>query len=365
MRKSEEFRISFLIGNGFDIKLLKEKHSNNLTTYSAFYEWLKSNEPNKKNIIYNSIRESQNNSDWEKWSDFELGLVNEIIPMVSNPEKNYEIEHFLNDYMELQLSFSKFLNQTVTPELLLAASEIDSEPFLQNFLKDLSEQSFNEIRKPDSRFGKYLSSNGKAIKLKYDFYNFNYTSLLDNYLFNDVNLKPFSSTNNNSKFFHDEVKDKETGWYISRDVNIYHPHGRQEISPSILFGVSEGDQLGTSYDNDLKRFIKSEWINVKSGNFDRIDSTDLFVIMGHSIGESDKWWWKKLAKLMLEKDKPKHLIIYQFGDEKLKENFINCIEKYSDGIQHGFNNDSLLKLEKLIHIIKFTEDNPPAFAFNF
>lgn len=108
----EQNNIMVFIGNGFDISILKKYRDDGLvSSYSKFYDFLCYKGFDKKNLLYEKMEEDKKNNK-ENWSDFECSL-GELLQ--SNIPTN-TLEEALK---EIQGMFLLFLNEIVTPEVLL------------------------------------------------------------------------------------------------------------------------------------------------------------------------------------------------------------------------------------------------------
>lgn len=133
-------------------------------------------------------------------------------------------------------------------------------------------------------------------------------------------------------------------------IDIFHPHGIQDVPKSLLFGIENKNY----YDQrDYRRiFVKSLWAQCQSKYNGKFDETELFIIYGCSIGASDNWWWSRIYKRLIC-EKPAELIIYNYGNENesaIKEKFIRncCLENR--------NIEEENKAKKNIYIINFGAD---------
>lgn len=160
------------VGNGFDIKILKKLNKKILPLYQKFFDFLEYAECNKENKLFLKMKQDKGNT--ENWCDFENALY-ELIPTGDLDELN---EHLF----ELQTLFSMFLSNIVTTEVI---KEIGSNATkynwainsLENILGDLDTDSLQNMN-----FSKNVIKNGHHQLFVFKFYNFNYTSLLDNYI---------------------------------------------------------------------------------------------------------------------------------------------------------------------------------------
>ena len=83
---------------------------------------------------------------------------------------------------------------------------------------------------------------------------------------------------------------------------MVHPHGIQYTPRSLLFGID-------SATGSARRLTKPYWAQNEIKYGDLFADTDLFIVFGCSLGETDGWWWRTIAKTLLQVDKSE-LIIY-------------------------------------------------------
>lgn len=181
----KEHIVMIFIGNGFDISVLKKYGKGITTSYESFYSFFKYIYSNKTNNLLIQQMEKAKSEGKNNWSDFEEILYQTLF-VLPDSEKE-QIDKLNNDLSEIRQAFSRFLNDVVDNDIISSiskANDIAKEPFFENcakktlkcsFLKDLSKEQY-EIMCFHNNF-----DNNEL--LKYVFINFNYTSLLDNYLY--------------------------------------------------------------------------------------------------------------------------------------------------------------------------------------
>lgn len=348
-------QVMVFVGNGFDISVLK-KYGNGVTTsYPTFYSFYKYRYPeNKDNSLILQMEKARDEGK-ENWSDFEALLTEQLLNM--NATNKEEIDKLNKDLGEIQKAFSRFLNEVVnsdTLEKISAATEQVPKGkkslailSISEFLGDLSEKQYTA--------NKFQSKVDNNEKLNMVFINFNYTALLDNYVYLDKESfepSPYNTSNNNLVF--NSNPNNYPGHVGFNDpfccltTELHHPHGYQDVPKSLLFGtepINNKMKLVSAYDS-RRMFIKSYWAQseLKYGKF--FDESELFIIYGCSMGESDNWWWRKIYTRL--KADEAELIIYNFGTEdekKIKKRFIKgcCIvpDEYTEIV------------EKNIYVINF------------
>lgn len=89
--------------------------------------------------------------------------------------------------------------------------------------------------------------------------------------------------------------------YLVSDV--VHPHGVQHTPRSLLFGIDDVDDAG------VKRLSKPYWAQNKVKYGDLFQKTDMFIIFGCSLGETDRWWWRSILDGLLS-NKDADMVLY-------------------------------------------------------
>lgn len=360
---SGQKNVMILVGNGFDIKILSKVFGKKVTTsYSKFFDYLQYAGCGKENLIFSRMKEDKKKYEesggvlCQNWSDFEVSLYD--LATCEN------IETLREHLFEIQTYFSMFLAEIVTPEVLKTLGEKASKNewavnTMRKFLGDLDEESFGKLRFVDERH--YLLYN-------FLFINFNYTSLLDNYIWLDkkqFDPMPNSSVDRNFVFYsnpkgYKNCKGIKKNWRPSSYIltDIIHPHGLQAIPKSILFGYDP--ETFDSHKRVEKEFVKVFWARNELKYRECFEGTELFIIYGASIGKTDRWWWKGIFDLLL-KDVAE-LIIYNYSTtmldsvEETKNKFIDaCFEK--EETRNAVSVEEIKKVYSNIYVVNFNDDH--------
>lgn len=325
----KQHNIMVLVGNGFDINVLSKYRDDFIDTrYAKFYDFVKYIGYNKNNVLIHKMEEAKEIGK-ENWSDFEA-----LIPEVIQNEKDCELLNV--SLSELQEKFSLFLNEAVTPQIENSLG-IDStknnwaKRSISSFVGDLDEKSFKKL--------KFFADLWHHDVFNFLFVNFNYTSLLDDYIYLDkrqFNPHQYKTVDTNFSFqanpnrYVNDFKDYGlkgnivfSGYVHNR---VIHPHGYQNIPRSLLFGASDDE-----FENDLemRKFNKDYWTQYELNYGSLFNDTKLFIIYGSSVGESDKWWWKNICKTLekkVETNEVSELIIYSY---KIKFDVMDFLNKYA------------------------------------
>ena len=323
------------IGNGFDISVLKKYGKGITTSYDSFYSFFKYKyHDNYDNLLIKQMEKAKAENK-ENWSDFEAILDNALSSL---SESNREqIKKLSENLSEIQQAFSSFLNDIIdndvinniskANDIIVGSKENCAKRILKcSFLKDLTKVQYEAMD-----FHNRLKNNET---LKYVFINFNYTALLDNYLYLNKKIfdpEPYNTSNNNitldinpNEYEHATFPDP---YMQLMPTDIFHPHGTQHVPKSLLFGIENKNYCNK--DDHRRIFIKSLWAQCQSKYDDIFNETELFIAYGCSIGKSDNWWWSRIYKRLISEN-PAELIIYNYckGNEdenEIKDKFIkNC-----------------------------------------
>lgn len=233
---------------------------------------------------------------------------------------------------------------------------------LSRFLGDLSEEDYKTIRFPANT--KYYDM------LNFVVFNFNYTALLDDYLYLDrkqFNPHPYKVADRNFAFipnpndYDSDVHDiKYKQWLSYIMMDIIHPHGVQNIPRSILFGFNDTKQLQGDYSiESVEHFIKPYWgqNDVKYKHY--FAETELYIIFGMSIGKTDKWWWKNIVDSL--QNGKSELIIYMYESEDKKITVTDVKEKFLSECGVVLNEDARESVLDRIYVVLYGADKKRIF----
>lgn len=161
------------------------------------------------------------------------------------------------------------------------------------------------------------------------------------------------------------------------NTTIIHPHGKQWIPNSMLFGFSSIDELSNrnQYRQDynmrhrVRSFLKPYWSR-SDLKYERLfPATDIFITFGVSLGETDKWWWKHILTELESVNHECELIIYNYDNKEdtgkaknVKRNFIkNSLSKNSTDLV----DKTLKKISDYIYVVNFNDMKPVSFTQPF
>lgn len=354
-----QHNIMILVGNGFDMGITSAVDpSQTVCSYSNFYRFVMDKGMDDKTCcIYPTMKTRKMSGD-ESWADFER-----IISSLIDCDDFYDddVDWIERDIETVQNHFSEFLNQNVTADLLikigeLSENELLSKQGMSKFLGDLDVEDSKVIEFPHNTNHYHL--------FNYLFVNFNYTQLLDNYIY--LGKKQFvpskyHTVDTNFEFYPDPCRKS----FDSLEINPYrsltsyssyliydiiHPHGFQDVPRSILFGADKSFEF-----NQAKRnLIKPYWAQCDRKYSDYFDDCELFVIFGMSLSETDSWWLDKIYDSL--RDNQAELIIYYYckdgritkGD--IKNKFIKAC------VRHGDDKDRHSVTER-IYVVLHSDNN--------
>lgn len=376
-----------LVGNGFDIAALTQLDAKYRTDYQSFFFYLKSLNFNAENMIFKKMDElrqeheeklNHGKAGFPNWSDFEARLQE----FVSGSEV-IDYVNLRQDLSEIQRHFSSFLDLVVSPELLnkldeQAQKHLWAYSTFGRFLADLGFIAYQNLIFPGSVNHYHL--------FNFNVVNFNYTFLLDNYLYLDqdqFNPHPNSTVDTNFIFrrnprdysYPGEPRhhrpDSNTGCSAYLMTEIHHPHGVQSIPRSLLFGIDGTDKEASR--GSTHQFEKTFWAQTPRRYRKMIAETELFIIFGSSIGETDRWWWRHILHKVYD---GAELIIYKYyppnlpnskkePESQIKDHFIN--DNYDPELFGGYELDSdmLSDIKHGIRVVTYTNSTTlSAFGFN-
>ena len=276
---------TFLLGNGFDVCLgLK-------TRYSEFYENHYIKLPRKDLAPYlKTFREeieqyvesgSQKSGDDIDWADLEMAL-GQYSEKLTYPEEYIgiilDVNQELKNYIALQ-------NRDIVLDEK-KANKIVGDFCLPDSTRYLSQQY-------NSAVSSFKNSHPGIEEI--NFITFNYTETLEHI----IKLGGSKSIRPNSAGYTTSLKE------------ILHIHSHIKEDPAIIVGVNDKSQIANvkfrDNENVLDVIVKPR-TNDMFGNGKNsqaeilLRSTDLYVIFGASIGDTDKKWWTMIGKELVNKD---------------------------------------------------------------
>ncbi len=349
----DQHNIMIFIGNGFDIAVLKKYRDDNLvSSYSKFYDYLCYKGFDTDNVLFKKMSADKCGGK-ENWSDFECSL-DELL------QSNFPTEELNEALSEIQNMFLLFLNEIVTPEILVRLNNdvvINKwgKKALSSFLGDLDLEDYEKMEFPQKTNHYHMYN--------YLFVNFNYTSLFDNYIYLDkyqFEPHPYKTVDTNFEFYPNPrgfIKNganERTVWSSFVMTDTIHPHGYQNIPRSLLFGI-ENDKYVS--DREHNRFNKSYWAqnNQKyKSYFDKDENeVELFIIFGTSMGETDSWWWRNVYESLLKKNS--ELIIYYYNSNHYEKDYVK--QKFINACKVDPTEEEISKVKERIYVVLYNNSD--------
>lgn len=344
-----QYNIMALVGNGFDIQVLSGLEVVTDTRYESFYHYLKYRKFNPANRILGRM-ERLKNIGAENWSDVEkaigeLRTVDRVHPDV-----------IAADVREVQREFARFLDQVATPDVLsrLGEKAVADKLTMMSFTKFLGDiedaDEYSKMRLP-------LRLNiGDLFNFK--FINFNYTTLLDDFIYLDqtqFDPHPYKSSDRNSNFRpnprgHRHAPERQgfsMASYLVSDV--VHPHGVQFTPRSLLFGIDEVDDAGA------RRLSKPYWAQNKVKYEELFAQTDLFIIFGCSLGETDRWWWRAIIDGLMRNEDADLILYWRRGAREAGLTATELRARFAEAAGYGVGSSAHDILEDRVRVVLYDD----------
>lgn len=280
--------ILYIIGNGFDIA------QNIKTSFTDFLKYY-TNRSIDGRVAISSLKASIT-EDINTWADFEkqFGLYTSSFDTI---EQYQEVIDDIRDNLEAFLIAER-------EKFILGPNKSEK------FLKDL----FNPV--------KYLFPSDK-----------NSIHFSDNYP--NVNIVTFNYTDTIEKVIGNDVPFEYSRTMMSSEIvsSLIHVHGT--LGETILFGVNDVSQIAnedlsksTIVQNELIKPVANYGMHntINESVEHLIGTSDLIILFGTSIGETDNKWWELIGKRL--KSKGAQLIYF------VKSDFVyNSKKAYKYGIE--------------------------------
>ncbi|MGL5827771.1 MAG: AbiH family protein [Nocardioides sp.] len=370
-RLRSQHNIMVLVGNGFDIQVTRRYKSRFSPRYPAFYHYLASRDFDSSNLVVQQMAAAKEDGQ-ENWSDIESAIGNLVRPEGAwhSADAVYEAT------LAVQTAFSEYLELVAPPKLLArigqdSASNSLAIRSMADLIGDVAEGSptFSSFAFPEETAHYDL--------FNYLFVNFNYTPLLDDYVFRDAQqFQPQAHKHADRNFMFrpnpknhsDGHGNHETGWSGYVRSEVIHPHGQQSIPRSLLFGIDAPDGLDQGRDS-LRRLMKPYWAMSRIEYSHLFPDTRLFIVFGCSLGESDGWWWRRVYEALnrqtAEGSPLSELIIYWWTPvanrvprETVLDTFFACVTANSDAPEAEAERTSV---EERIQVVVYTDESAPVF----
>lgn len=245
------------------------------------------------------------------WSYFEKQLGEYTKKFTSATKKA-----FISQVKDFENSFIAYLKQQESNLSFENSASILT--LMTNAL--LTYYSVNNLHTESSLRIKALYDSHLSENHRYNFINFNYTSVLENC------LKVFSNSIICKRKFREFEKNDGIG-------KIVHVHGSYDSFP--LMGLNDESQIANkelANDKSFVRYIVKPLLNAAHRmNYDKestelISTSKLICVYGMSLGETDKKWWDIILN-WLSKDSARQLIIFDYDEQYTSSNQFSWLEK--------------------------------------
>ena len=272
--------ITFMIGNGFDINIGLN------TDYKSFLNYYleqvtlneKTKEPDEDILAFKKLI----SEDIEYWSALEkaLGEMSVVEPLntVEGLIKcKRDLDRQLKDYLVKQQERVDYSNKNA-----YGAAMSKSLEHFRLSLKPMTERRLTSI------FDRF-----SAESIVYNAITFNYTNVFRT-VFSAMSDPVGTHNRGTSSYRHNKGK-------------MVHIHGTTELS--MIVGVNDESQIKNedlARDKRVQAYMIKPRMNELSKEarneeaISAIDASAIIVLFGMSIGETDKYWWKYIAKHMLK-----------------------------------------------------------------
>lgn len=362
-----QHNIMVLVGNGFDIQVTRRYQSRFSPRYQAFYHYLAAREFDSSNLVVQQMAVAKE-AGQENWSDIESAIEHLVKPGGSG----HTAEAVYEATLAVQTAFSEYLELVAPPEFLARLGKDSATNSLA--IRSMAEL-IRDVAEFSPTFGSFAfpAETDHYDLFNYLFVNFNYTPLLDDYVFRDAQqFQPQAHMYADRNFMFrpnpsghpDGEWNQDTGWSSYVRSEVIHPHGQQSIPRSLLFGIDAPDGLDQGRDT-RRRLMKPYWAMNRIEYGHLFPDTRLFVIFGCSLGESDGWWWRRIYEalkgLATDGSPQSELIIYWWTSspnavtrETVLDTFFASVEANS-----GEPKPDRLSVEERIQVVVYTDESPP------
>lgn len=283
-------RITFMIGNGFDLELgLKTKYKDFISVYTKL---------STDDKVLKDFRENVD-QDSEAWSDAEVQMGR--LTHKYDASKEEELRRSYRDFVkELGNYFAKEQKRVIDAE---KENELAERVFrgLLSFCDKLEEPAQKAVKKTLEQYG----------ILDYSILDYNYTTLIDTAFHNIKNNKKLIGTHSGA----------DGSLYSVEFSSICHVHGR--LDKAMILGVDNRKQIAKAEFMNNPKFVRA-WIkpevnkNLRYGYDEEakriIDDSCVICIYGMSIGETDTTWWTYVMQ-WLAADENHQLIVFIYDKD--------------------------------------------------
>lgn len=356
-----------LVGNGFDIQVTRRYESRFSPRYPAFYHYLLSRDFDSSNLVVQQMAAAEEDGQ-ENWSDVEaaIGRLITIEGGWHSADAVYEAT------FAIQEAFSEYLELVAPPDLLARVGKDSAKGSLA--VKSMAD-FIGDVAKGSRTFGSFAfpQETHHYDLFNYLFVNFNYTPLLDDYIFRDAQqFRPQAHKYADRNFMFwpnptnhpDGCGNHETSWSSYVRSEVIHPHGQQPIPRSLLFGIDAPDNLAPGSDPH-RQLMKPYWAMNRIEYGHLFSDTRLFIIFGCSLGESDGWWWRRIYEALNRQTGDgtplSELIIYWWSPAASPHAREEILDTFFAGVAGDSDELERASVEDRIQVVLYGDGSPPAF----
>lgn len=343
-----QYNIMALVGNGFDIQALSGLGAPTDTRYESFYHYLKYRRFDSSNRILERM-EHLRGLGAENWSDVENAI--DELRTVGNVRPGV----IAADVRKIQREFAGFLDEVATPDIL---SRLGDNATAQNLTMTSFTEFLGDVDEPDEYNKMQLPKRlniGDVFNFK--FVNFNYTALLDDFVYLDqiqFDPHPHKWSDRNIEFHpnprgHAGAPEQARFHMVSYLVSdVVHPHGSQHTPRSLLFGIDE-------VEGDARSLSKPYWAQNKVKYGDLFSTTDLFIIFGCSLGDTDRWWWRAIVEGLRQNDDADLLLYWRRGSREATLTAGEMRERFAMAAGHREDLEVSKLLEEKVRVVLYDD----------
>lgn len=359
-----QHNVMALVGNGFDIKVTQKHRTRFSPRYAAFYHYLRARDFDSANVIVRqmALLKEQGKPDW---SNLESAIAALLEPPIGYAEPDAIYEATAN----IQEAFSEYLELVAPPDLLAALGKDSSSGALA--IRSMSRFIGDVARSPGFAKFRFPTTTDHYDLYNFLFINFNYTPLLDDYVYRDPaqwEPRKYLRADRHFEFYPNPTGDKrgdgneETGWSSYLRTDVIHPHGQQAIPRSLLFGIDAPDGVDPGTHRH-KKLMKPYWAmnSIEYGHL--FSDVQLFIVFGCSLGATDGWWWRRIIDgLAREPDGDEamsELVIYWWTRAGSPETPADVVDRFLLGAGLGPSDPRFQRVQDQIHVVLYTDEDVP------
>lgn len=359
-----QHNIMALVGNGFDIQVTRKHRTRFSPRYTAFYHYLQARDSDSTNAIVRQMGWLRDAGRTD-WSDLEGAIAS----LVSPPGGSLVTEVVYEATVAIQEAFSEYLELVAPPDLLATLGKESSSRSLA--IRSMSDFIGDVARSPSFEKFRFPAATSHYDLFNFLFVNFNYTPLLDDYVYRDSGQwqpRRFTRADRNFEFHPNPTGhrgghgNEATGWSSYLRTEVVHPHGQQAIPRSLLFGIDapDGFDPGT---HPHRKLMKPYWAmtDIEYGHL--FADVELFIIFGCSLGVTDGWWWRRILGGLggaPADDKPaSEVVIYWWSPAEAPDSNADIVEKFFVGAGVAPDDPIRQRVQDQIHVVVYTDLDPP------